>query len=774
VTRRAYLLGAWLAALAGVGAYAAVNLRVDTDLRSFLPSPATDEQQMLVQEIGSGPASRLLLIALENAPPADLAAVSNALQRLLAGDRRFAFVANGRFDAAAFPPALLSYRYLLTPRFDDRKLDVTTLRAALQARLKDLASPAASSLEDIVQRDPTLELANLATRWQPAREPVRRFDVWFDATRDRALLVAATVASGFDPAAQQAALAAIEHAFVTARGHSTARIVVSGPGAFSVLMQERTRSEAGSRGLLATAGVVLILWGAFRSGRSLALGVLPLAGAVLAGLAAVLAFSGSIHGITLAFGFTLLGVAQDYPIHLLAHLEPGVDALATARRIWSTLATGVVSTCIAYLTFVFSGVPGLEQLGIFTVTGLAVAALTTRYLLPHFAVPVATPARAADWLRRFAWQPPAPALAVGLAVFVLLAVGAVARSGTPFWEPRLASLTPVPAALLARDAELRNALGAPSVRYLLYLRGHDVDQVLGALESLDRALGQLVARGAIDSFDHAARYLPSRETQQRRQRALPDHDSLQRMLAAATAGLPFRPRIFRPFVADVETARELRPLELADLEHTPLAARLDSMLFATGGGSVALVTLSGVHDAAALTALVKARASTGVRLLDLTGEAEALVARQREHLLEAIAIAAVAMVLVVALVLRHPNRIARVIAPILLTLLFVVAALRGAGTSLHLFHLISLTLVAGLGLDYALFFERAAADPAERSRARASIAICAASTLMVFGLLATSSLPVLRAIGVTVALGVVLGAGLSAWLAAGGVHGRAA
>jgi predicted exporter len=25
---------------------------------------------------------------------------------------------------------------------------------------------------------------------------------------------------------------------------------------------------------------------------------------------------GAVHGITLAFGFTLIGVAQDYPLHL--------------------------------------------------------------------------------------------------------------------------------------------------------------------------------------------------------------------------------------------------------------------------------------------------------------------------------------------------------------------------------------------------------------------------------------------------------------------------
>jgi predicted exporter len=89
------------------------------------------------------------------------------------------------------------------------------------------------------------------------------------------------------------------------------------------------------------------------------------------------------------------------------------------------------------------------------------------------------------------------------------------------------------------------------------------------------------------------------------------------------------------------------------------------------------------------------------------------------------------------------------------TTLIVVAALQALGISLTLFHLISLILVAGLGLDYALFFEHAADDPAEQRRTLHAILVCSASTLLVFALLATSSLPVLRAIGLPVTIGVV-------------------
>ena len=83
------------------------------------------------------------------------------------------------------------------------------------------------------------------------------------------------------------------------------------------------------------------------------------------------------------------------------------------------------------------------------------------------------------------------------------------------------------------------------------------------------------------------------------------------------------------------------------------------------------------------------------------------------------------------------------------------AVLRVSGVSLNLFHLIALVLAAGLGLDYALFFEHAVGG----SRRAAAHAACRARVLALDadGLRAAglSDIPVLRAIGVTVTLGVI-------------------
>jgi predicted exporter len=60
--------------------------------------------------------------------------------------------------------------------------------------------------------------------------------------------------------------------------------------------------------------------------------------------------------------------------------------------------------------------------------------------------------------------------------------------------------------------------------------------------------------------------------------------------------------------------------------------------------------------------------------------------------------------------------------------------------------------VTGLGLDYALFLSRSESELERRATDRAVLA-CAVSTTLAFGLLAASSIPVLKFLGLTVAAG---------------------
>lgn len=759
------LLPLWLLVLAGLACLVTQRLQVGGDLRSFMPAPSTPDQRLLLDQVGEGAASRLLMLALSGRPEAQLARLSQQLAQRLRGDRRYTQVLNGGFEIDALDPRLLPYRYLLSPTLDTQQLDTAYLSDQLQQRLEDLSSPAASLLKGLLPRDPTLELLKLAQRWTPAQSPALRHGVWFSAQHE-ALLLVQTQAGGFDPAAQQAAVDGLRQALAALPDQAGVELTISGPGYFSMVAAAQTRQQAEWIGRISSAGFVLLLLLAYRNVGALLLSALPIASAALAGLAALVLIFPQVHGITLAFGFTLLGVAQEYPIRLLSHRRADVSALASARALWPPLLTAIASACIAYLAFYASGVNGLKQLAVFTIVGLLVAGLSTRYLLPHL-----LPRRVRDvaqlaWLggaRRWLDDLPrprwiAPLLALAAAVMLWLAPG-------PFWQNDLSALTPLPRALLQRDAQLRAALGAPDARYLLLLRAPTEQGVLELSERLEPKASALIASHALDALELPSLYLPSLATQQARQRKLPERAALQASLTQATQGLPFRQQLFAPFVDDVALARQLPLLTPQRYAQSPLGQRLAAMLLPYDDQWLGLAMISGLHDPLALQRLADASGGQ-LRLLDMKGAAESLVATYRKRILQALLVAGVLLIVTIAVSLRSLRRAWHVLAPMTLATFLVLAVERVAGVEISLFHLVAMMLAGGLGLHYALFFERDGADPAERRRTLHATVVCAVSALLVFGMLAWASIPVLRAIGLTVSLGVAFHFCLSVLMAA--------
>jgi predicted exporter len=246
-----------------------------------------------------------------------------------------------------------------------------------------------------VSSDPTLETLKLAESWQPANAPQRLHDVWFDAparrrcwSRKRSRPDSIRMASRRRCRRSRRLRADPRPGQVTPRAER--------PGAFSVEIGGRTQREAGWIGTVDTLGLILLLWIAYRSWKAPLLGVLPLASAGLAGLGAVAWLFDGVHGITVAFGFTLIGVAQDYPIHLFS---TSARAVATAECTRALADAGHRRRLdlhrVRHLPGI--GVDGLKQLAVFTITGLATAALTTRFLLPSLIDP--RPHDAADSAR---------------------------------------------------------------------------------------------------------------------------------------------------------------------------------------------------------------------------------------------------------------------------------------------------------------------------------------------------------------------------------------
>lgn len=734
-----------------------VSTPVVADLTVFIPRADPMAEQLLGQ-LRSGPTTRLILLGLSGDSATARATVSQRLVERLSTDAQFIRVLNGA--TLALPEAelqrLFDSRYLLSPSAVPERFTVDGLRVALQQRLNELQSPLAMLQKRWLASDPTGERFTLLQLWRGGiHEPTKRLGVWFSPDGERALLLFETRASGYDLTAQHKAVTAIRTAFTTAAQGTHVQLAMSGAGVLAVLSAERTRAQAEWLSALSTLGIVLLLAWVYRSPQPVGLSALPLLAALLVGAAAVDLLFGKMYLITLGFSMTLLGETLDYPTYLFSHRRNTETVAETLRYLWPTLRLCIATTTLGCLAMLDADFPGLSQLGVFTIAGVLAAAATTRWLLPTLLSPTWIPQRPLDggaWLEILLRPHPRLALVFGgsgLLVLLILIVKAPA-----LWENDLAALSPVPSRLLHIDQSLRSDLGAPEVGHLIVITAPDAETALRHSEIVAAYLEAHHREGLLSGYDGAMRYLPSQATQRQRQAHLPESGPLAEHLAAALQGLPFKAGLFTPFLDAVAAAKTASPLRPEDVQNTLIGTRINALLFPSASGWTALLPLSGVQDAQALAAHLPQDEASHADYLDLRTETNRLIAGFRDTALQRMVWGSVLIVAVVWIGLRSWRATLAALMPVAIALIFTVAALLALGERLSLFHLVSLLLVLGVGVDYGLFFSRPTADSALRRHTLYALLICCGSALLVFGMLAFSELPALRAMGLTVSLGV--------------------
>lgn len=731
------------------------NMTVTTDLTALLPQSADRTQELLVGQLRDGVAARLILIALEGAGPESLAEASRKVARSLRETSLFVSVNNG--DPADFTverDVLMRHRYLLSSAVTPEHFSAPALRASLERQLQLLGSPAGSVTKATLPSDPTGEVAHILSQLAATEQPSMLHGVWFSPDGTRAQLVAETHAPGFDLDQQAAAVRAIRAAFASSGLPESSRLLMSGPGVFAVESRATIERDSWRLSLIAVVMVTGLLFAVYRSMTPLFLSLLPVVTGLLVGVAAVQLVFGFVHGITLGFGATLIGEAVDYPAYVLTQVIAGEQLQQTLARVWPTLRLAVMTTVFGALSMLFSSITGLSQLGVLAFVGVLVAGLVTRWILPalaprmmrtapHQILPVKWAALSASMggARWMLW----------LLAFAALATVAVRHQD--IWDNDLANLSPISPSSKALDEQLRKNLGAPDVRYLLVINGASKEEVLQRSESTAPLLRRMVDDELLTGFDLPSLYLPSEETQRRRQAALPPSSVLASSLTQALEGLPFRTGLFEPFLQDVEQARMGELVDIINLQPSAFALKVRALLLGSRDQWTGLVPLRAVESASALADRISQTAVPGVIFLDLKAEAGRLVNGYRHQSLQLTALGVVAIMAVLWWGLRDARLVGRVLLPPLLAILFVVTVLTLFGERLSLFHLVSLLLVLGVGLNYALFFNRPFTDEEERRRTWLSLTVCILATLSAFGALAFSRTPVLHAIGLTVGLG---------------------
>ena len=132
----------------------------------------------------------------------------------------------------------------------------------------------------------------------------------------------------------------------------------------------------------AIAFIFLLLY-AFPRRKDIFLILLSVVFGALFGTAALAIFFGEVSMIVLGIGAILMGIAINYPLHLLVHHRYTTSVQQTLREVLSPLIVGNISTISAFLVLLPLQAPALKQLGIFSSSMLLGTILFCVFILPH-------------------------------------------------------------------------------------------------------------------------------------------------------------------------------------------------------------------------------------------------------------------------------------------------------------------------------------------------------------------------------------------------------
>ena len=767
----------WLSFVLLSGWVMAFKTDYRTDLSIFLPSEPDQEELMVIGQLQNGAANRILLIGIEGADTGTLSWIGKSFADKLRGSTAFAHVQNGQnlIDAAE-QELIYTYRYLLSPNTTAALFTAENLEKSIYSNLQELSSASGLMSKSLFMRDPTGEVMALIDRLIPAEGPQTIDGQWFNDPGNRALLLVQLASAGTDIKAQEAALQYMQTSFAevvesfikeapeNVQKTENVEIVISGPASFSVATQNIIKEEISRLAGVALILIITILLVVLRNFKLLLVGLLPVFTGALAGITAVSLGFGSVHAMTIGFGITLIGESIDYAIYFFLQRSQLDDNKDDFNIFWRTISLGVLTSICGFSTLLFSGFSGLMQLATFSIVGLLVSVICTRWVLPVLMPdrlsitnlnPVGSGLRQiikkTRRLRYFVWF-------VALAALLML-MGRQAY----LWSYELNDLSPIPTALLDLDGELRVDMGAADVRHMLLLQGQTQEQVLQRCEQFLPRLDDLVAQGLLQAYQAPCIVLPSHSLQLKRQRVLPDREQLDQTLQEAKQTLPVSVTSLHGFVEDAAKSKTLPLLQSEMLDESSLAIALGMMLYAVKAGDDTIYHVliqlqapldngkAGSIDQVLLQHELSDLLDEQSVLLDLQDDFNTIYKTYLNKILKYSAAGFIVIVVLLLIALRSLQKTMHVILPLVCAILFVTAILHLLGAQLNLLNVIGLLLVFAVGSNYALFFSSSQSDTT-----LASLMLAATTTVTGYGILIFSQIPILQTIGITVGSGVML------------------
>jgi predicted exporter len=579
-----------------------------------------------------------------------------------------------------------------------------------------------------------------------------------DGRREYVVMPFTLRVAAFSTAAQQAIVPLLQKAKQSARkAVPGVEVLSAGVILYAAAAAEQSTLEVGTIGLGSMLGIIAMTWIAFHSLKPIAWVIVSVGIGCLGALSVCWMVFDRIHLLTLVFGASLIGGAQDYGTYFLCNRFAAdarqLNSWQLLRRLLPALALALVTTVIGYLGLALTPFPGLRQVAVFSAVGLVFAWLTVICWFPTLAW------RGTFKTGRLAEQYAATmqnwpvlrckrtTLAIGLLAIAFAAWGLAALHP----EDDIRSLQNPPKHLVDEQIRLSQLLNAPAPAQFYLVRGPTAEAVLQREEMLRERLEPMIEKRLISGYQAISSWVPSFRAQGEhrqliQQKLLNDGGPLNLLAQQLGEGGKWASRSRAGLLA---SALPLSPEKFFKLPISEPARPI--WLGNVNGTYASIVGLRGAKKDNLATLQQAAAGLEGVQWVDKVSDVSSVLAVYRQYMTWLVVFSYFAVYGL--LYPRYGRATWRVVVPTAIASLVTLALLGSVGAGLQLFHVLALMLLLGIGIDYGIFLQEHFGQ--RDAIAWLSVALSAINTLLSFGLLSLSKTPALQAFGLTMLIGTV-------------------
>lgn len=320
--------------------------------------------------------------------------------------------------------------------------------------------------------------------------------------------------------------------------------------------------------LAITIAVVLImalLIVSFRSIRNIILIAISIGWGWLFAMSGIALFSDDVSIIVIGISSIILGIAVNYPLHFIAHLNHQPDTRKTLKDIIIPLVVGNITTVGAFAALIPLKSVALHDLGCFAALLLVGTILFTIIFLPHFAKTSKKAKRqtkALEWISR--WQPENNRFLVMLVIILTIVFGWYSFD-TEF-DSNLSNInymTDVQREEMDYFMRIfKDSDGKANKTMYIVSSAKSWDEALQTSESKQAVLDSLKKDGTVNNYYGVGSFLCSKAEQEKRLEAWEDFRNRNEGVFAAlkqkSASHGFSPEAFQDFFDVLSTEFKAR------------------------------------------------------------------------------------------------------------------------------------------------------------------------------------------------------------------------